>query len=75
MTKSTSQQELIRLLNSKDAVIGVVGLGYIGLPLALCFVESGYRVLGFDINSARVDLINQGECPITHFGKRQVSMA
>ena len=62
-------------MKSKDAVIGVVGLGYIGLPLALCFVESGYRVLGFDIDSARVDLINQGECPITHIGKRKVSMA
>src|SRR2546427_3859168 len=44
--------------------IGVVGLGYVGLPLALEFVRSGYRVVGFDVKSATVEALNQGRSHI-----------
>jgi len=53
--------KLEQKLNNKSAKIGVVGLGYVGLPLALAFAESGFKVLGFDIQHRRVDAINQGE--------------
>lgn len=42
--------ELINKLNDKQAVIGIVGLGYVGLPLSIRFAEVGYKVLGFDID-------------------------
>src|SRR6056297_1308548 len=48
-------------INSKKAVIGVVGLGYVGLPLAVEKAKAGYDVIGFDIQQSRVDMVNRGE--------------
>ena len=45
---------LITKIQSKDAVIGVVGLGYVGLPLILAFAAKGFRCVGFDIDAAKV---------------------
>lgn len=59
-------EQLILRLEQKKACIGVVGLGYVGLPLALSFVESGFKVIGFDINDKIVDLINSGCSHISH---------
>lgn len=50
----------------RNARIGIVGLGYVGLPLARAFVEKGYFVLGFDIDTRKVDLLQQGETYISH---------
>lgn len=57
---------LIAKLNDRSAVIGIVGLGYVGLPLAIRFAEVGYRVLGFDIASEKVAKLNAGESLIEH---------
>jgi len=48
-------------ISDKAATIGIVGLGYVGLPLAVAFCEAGFRVLGIDVQQKRVDLVNQGE--------------
>lgn len=48
-------------IKDKSATIGIVGLGYVGLPLAVAFCEAGFRVLGIDVQQKRVDLVNQGE--------------
>lgn len=53
-------ENLIEKLNNKTAVIGVVGLGYVGLPLAVEKAKAGYKVIGFDIQNERVDGVNQG---------------
>jgi len=53
-------ENLLRKINDKQAVIGVVGLGYVGLPLALEKAKAGYRVIGFDIQSEKVDKVNNG---------------
>ena len=47
-------------IQDKSAVIGVIGLGYVGLPLAVEFANNGFRVIGIDINEARVNQINNG---------------
>lgn len=47
-------------LRNKSAKIGIVGLGYVGLPLAVAFSDSGFKVLGFDMQQEAVNLINQG---------------
>ena len=69
------QAELLEKLRSRQAVIGIVGLGYVGLPLALTYVEVGYRVLGLDIDQAKVDAINQGQSYIDHIDGQRVSKA
>jgi UDP-N-acetyl-D-glucosamine dehydrogenase len=53
-------EEVLERFNRKDAVIGVVGLGYVGLPLAVEKAKAGYRVIGFDIQQKRVDMVNRG---------------
>lgn len=53
--------ELEQKLNNNNTVIGVYGLGYVGLPLALRFAETGSRVLGFDIDPHKVEQLNNGQ--------------
>ena len=52
------EQELLAKAESRTALMGVIGLGYVGLPLAVEFAEAGYRVLGFDVSARVVDGIN-----------------
>jgi UDP-N-acetyl-D-glucosamine dehydrogenase len=49
-----------------SAVVGVVGLGYAGLPVAFAFAEAGYKVIGFDIDEAKVEALNSGHSYIPH---------
>jgi len=58
--------DLVNLIERKEAVVGVVGLGYVGLPLVREFVRSGFRVLGFDINARVVETLNAGRSIIRH---------
>jgi UDP-N-acetyl-D-glucosamine dehydrogenase len=48
-------------IESRKVVIGVIGLGYVGLPLAVVFAKAGFKVIGFDIDSRKVEAINRGE--------------
>jgi UDP-N-acetyl-D-glucosamine dehydrogenase len=54
------EKELIAKAEARTALIGVVGLGYVGLPLVAEMAEAGYRVLGFDVTQRVVDTVNQG---------------
>ncbi len=54
-------RELSEKLASKTATIGVVGLGYVGLPLAVEFAKRGHRTIGIDLNSERVLRLNAGQ--------------
>ena len=51
-------------LNNKSLKIGVVGIGRIGLPTALCFADSGFETIGIDINEKLVDMVNSGNYPL-----------
>ena len=52
---------LLKKLDDRTAHIGILGLGYVGLPLMLRFSEVGYKVIGFDIDQAKVDKLNNGQ--------------
>ena len=54
------KEELIKKIESKDIVVGVVGLGYVGLPLAVEKAKAGFKTIGFDVQKEKVDLVNQG---------------
>jgi len=62
----TPKQQFLARLADKSAVIGIIGLGYVGLPLALRFAEAGYPVLGFDIDEAKVEALALGRSYIEH---------
>jgi UDP-N-acetyl-D-glucosamine dehydrogenase len=62
-------------LRHQQALIGVVGLGYVGLPLCLTFAEKGYRVLGLDIDQAKVAAINEGNSYIQHINSDRIRNA
>jgi UDP-N-acetyl-D-glucosamine dehydrogenase len=70
-----SHQNLIEKFNNKTAVIGIVGLGYVGLPLMLRFVEMGYKVLGIDIDEAKVSSLNAGRSYIEHIPAEKIAHA
>ncbi|HID09993.1 MAG TPA: nucleotide sugar dehydrogenase [Candidatus Latescibacteria bacterium] len=55
-----------RIFREKGAKVGVIGLGYVGLPLVLRFCEEGFRVLGFDVDPTKVERLNRGESYIGH---------
>ena len=57
---------LIKKFESKQAVVGVVGLGYVGLPLAIRIAESGLKVVGLDIDAVKVQSLQQGDSYIEH---------
>jgi nucleotide sugar dehydrogenase len=59
-----SLQELQRKIEDHSAVLAVIGLGYVGLPVACMFARAGFRVVGLDIKPERVALINAGSSPI-----------
>jgi UDP-N-acetyl-D-glucosamine dehydrogenase len=52
---------LLNKITTKTAVVGVIGLGYVGLPLAVENAKAGYRVIGFDIQDKTVSMVNRGE--------------
>ncbi|HYO87628.1 MAG TPA: nucleotide sugar dehydrogenase [Candidatus Limnocylindrales bacterium] len=55
------KQTLLDRIESRDALVAIVGLGYVGLPLAVEFAEVGFRVIGLDISAAKVEALNRGE--------------
>lgn len=63
---SESTDSLMAAIAAKTATIGIVGLGYVGLPLARAFMEAGFSTIGFDVDQAKVDLLSQGKSYIAH---------
>ena len=59
----------------KQALIGIIGLGYVGLPLSLAASGVGFRVLGFDTNAERVKDLNNGKSPLKHIGHARIASA
>ena len=74
-SSTTSHAELLGALRQRQALIGVVGLGYVGLPLCLTYAEKGYRVLGLDIDESKVTAINDGESYIQHIDADRIHKA
>ncbi len=53
--------DLMEKINTKQAVIGVVGLGYVGLPITVESANIGFKTIGFDVQQSKVDLINSSK--------------
>jgi UDP-N-acetyl-D-glucosamine dehydrogenase len=66
---------LLKKIKSHEALVGILGLGYVGLPLALCFTENGFNVLGFDVDLEKVEMLNRGESYIKHLDANRLKKA
>ena len=75
MQASEIKQSAIGKFRDKTATIGIVGLGYVGLPLMLRYAETGFKVLGFDIDAEKVDKLNNGETYIEHITADKIAAA
>ena len=75
MERNDRFAELSEKIESKRARVGIVGLGYVGLPLGLTFVDSGFAVLGFDTDMSKVEALRRGETYIAHLGAERVAAA
>src|ERR1700690_3613443 len=71
MTFEALQSRII----SREAVVAIIGLGYVGLPLALEFAGKGFRVLGFDVDTLKVESINSSRSYIHHISADRVENA
>lgn len=59
--------------DAHDLKVGILGLGYVGLPLGLAFCEAGFKVLGFDVDPSKVETLNAGDSYIEHLETERVS--
>jgi len=66
---------LIRRIEKKKALIGIIGMGYVGLPLVLRFCEEGFRVLGFDVDSKKVAQLKRGRSYLKSISSSRISQS
>jgi len=64
--------ELLKRIENKEARLGVIGLGYVGLPLMHAFHNAGFRVIGFDVDPKKIDALRRGENYLKHLGPEMV---
>lgn len=69
------KDSLLQKIKNKSSQVGIVGLGYVGLPLALRFVDAGFRVTGFDIDEIKVAALNAGKSYIAQIPAAKISEA
>lgn len=70
--KGYIHKRLLEMIKEKTAVVGIVGFGYVGLPLAIHFGRHGFKVIGFDIDARKIDKILHGESYIKHIPKESI---
>src|SRR3954453_6351586 len=78
MTTSLAPQTVDALLDgtpTRAARVGVIGLGYVGLPLVLLFEDAGFPVLGFDVDTKKTKMLNRGGTYIRHVGSDRIAKA
>lgn len=64
--------EILERIKHKSAIIGIVGMGYVGLPLGLAFAAKGFNVLGFDLDERKIKLLTKGKGYIKHISETKI---
>ncbi|WP_338242934.1 nucleotide sugar dehydrogenase [Aurantiacibacter hainanensis] len=72
---SAAGTELLRNLKDRQATVGVIGMGYVGLPLALAVLDAGYTVIGFDVDTRKPEALSNGESYFKHIPSAQIARA
>lgn len=66
---------LLQKIEDKNFTLGVIGLGYVGLPMSLTFLRKGVKVIGFDLDPRKIEMIAKGESYIKHISSDGVSQS
>src|ERR1700690_670936 len=74
-TAATRQEALLARIRAHEATVGIIGMGYVGLPLALTFAEKGFPVIGFDVDPTKVEAIGAGRSYIKHLDASRLAAA
>lgn len=73
MTKDSEQlKKLLSRIEKRTASVGVIGLGYVGLPLVMEFIRAGFHVRGFDLDTKKISFLNQGRSYIKHIPSEKI---
>ncbi len=64
--------QILQKIKNKTAVVGIVGMGYVGLPLGMAFAKKEINVLGFDLDARKVNLINKGKGYLKHISDDKI---
>jgi UDP-N-acetyl-D-glucosamine dehydrogenase len=75
MSNVTEKARFLARIKAREVLIGIIGLGYVGLPLGLAFAEKGFNVLGFDVDPKKVSAVSRGESYIKHLDASRVAAA
>src|SRR5688572_29744352 len=59
-------------ITAREATIGIIGLGYVGLPLACALAETGNTIIGYDVDNAKAEMLNRGGSYIRHISEETV---
>jgi len=74
MTKAgTFQAALLDKIENKSAIVGIIGLGYVGLPLAIHFCKAGFKVIGFDLDEKKINMLLDGQSYIRHVPAKPIA--
>jgi UDP-N-acetyl-D-glucosamine dehydrogenase len=71
---NTIAKQLFEKIDHKKATIAIIGLGYVGLPLALCAHKEGFNVIGFDVDPEKVEALSQGKSYIHHISHESIQL-
>ena len=71
--KSMAMVDLLSKIEKREAVVGIIGLGYVGLPLLIHFGKKGFRVIGFDVDVRKIDMLLRGKSYIKYIRMEQVN--
>jgi UDP-N-acetyl-D-glucosamine dehydrogenase len=69
------KDQLINAIRNRQSTVGIVGLGYVGLPLLLTFVEKGFKAIGLDIDEQKTNALSRGESYIKHIPSARIAAA
>ena len=75
ITETSTLDSFLEKIEERTLRVGVIGLGYVGLPLVLLFEESGFPILAFDVDAQKTQMLNAGKTYIRHIGEERIRKA